>query len=117
MAEPSDDLISPPSNSLSPLTGEGVVIDIGTGDGFSVYQCALRNPNKRVCKILRICAPEAVLEIGIALDPERDRTEIERLELSDLSTDQIDRELTPRYQAAGFEILERGALAPSEWPS
>ena len=35
-----------PSNSLSPPTGEGVVIDIGTGDGFFVYQCARENPKK-----------------------------------------------------------------------
>jgi tRNA G46 methylase TrmB len=39
-------LISMPSNSLSPPTGEGVVIDIGTGDGLFVYQCARENPNK-----------------------------------------------------------------------
>jgi 16S rRNA (adenine(1408)-N(1))-methyltransferase len=35
-----------PSSSLSPPTGEGVVIDIGTGDGFFVYQCARENPKK-----------------------------------------------------------------------
>jgi 16S rRNA (adenine(1408)-N(1))-methyltransferase len=29
-----------------PLTGEGVVIDIGTGDGLFVYQCARQNPNR-----------------------------------------------------------------------
>lgn len=32
--------------NLSPLTGEGVVIDIGTGDGRFVYQSARQNPNK-----------------------------------------------------------------------
>ena len=46
MAEPSDDLISVPSGSVSPLTGEEIVIDIGTGDGLFVYQCARANPNK-----------------------------------------------------------------------
>jgi 16S rRNA (adenine(1408)-N(1))-methyltransferase len=35
-----------PSNSLSPPTGEGIVIDIGTGDGLFVYQCARENPKK-----------------------------------------------------------------------
>ena len=29
-----------------PPTGEGVVIDIGTGDGLFVYECARANPNK-----------------------------------------------------------------------
>ena len=186
MAEPFDDSIKKPSNSSSPPTGEGVVIDIGTGDGLFVYQCARANPNtfyigidanarplekvsekihRKPAKgglpnvlflqaaiedlpselhgvadevhvhfpwgsllrvvatgdetglrnLRKICSPEAALEIVIGLDPERDRTEIERLGLQSFSTDHIDQELAPRYQAAGFEILERGILAESEW--
>jgi 16S rRNA (adenine(1408)-N(1))-methyltransferase len=34
------------STSSSPATGEGVVIDLGTGDGLFVYQSARRNPRK-----------------------------------------------------------------------
>ena len=187
MAEPFDDLMRTPSSSLSPHTGEGIVIDIGTGDGLFVYQCARENPNKfyigidanprplekvsekihrnptkgglpnvlfiqaaiedlpseldgvadevhvhfpwgsllRIAatgdknglhKLRRICAPEGVLEILIGLDPDRDRSEIERLGLKLFSTDFIDQELALRYRAAGFEILERGVLAQSEWP-
>jgi 16S rRNA (adenine(1408)-N(1))-methyltransferase len=187
VAEPFDDLIGTPFNSSSHATGEGVVIDIGTGDGLFVYQCARANPNKFyigidanprplekisekihrnpakggqtnvlflqaavedlpseldgvadevhihfpwgsllrsiaigdesvLANLRRICAPEAVLEIVIGLDPERDRSEIERLGLNAFSTGFIDRELAPRYQAAGFEILESGVLAQSEWP-
>jgi len=63
----------------------------------------------------RICAPEGVLEIIIGLAPERDRSEIKRLGLNLFSTVYVDQELNPRYQAAGFEILERGVLAQSEW--
>jgi len=169
-----------------PLTGEGVVIDIGTGDGLFVYECARANPNKfyigidanprplekvsekihrnpgkgglpnvlflqaaiedlpseldevadevhvhfpwgsllrtvaagdenGLHNLRRICAPEGVLEIIIGLDPEHDRSEIARLGLKLFSTDYVDQELNPRYQAAGFEILERGVLAQSEW--
>ena len=76
---------------------------VATGDENS-----LRN-------LRRICAPEGVLEIIIGLDPDRDRSEIERLGLKRFSTDYIDQELNPRYQAAGFEILERGVLPKSEW--
>jgi 16S rRNA (adenine(1408)-N(1))-methyltransferase len=43
---PSDNSIETPSTGLSNLTGEGVIIDIGTGDGRFVYQSARRNPNK-----------------------------------------------------------------------
>ncbi|HEY0320127.1 MAG TPA: class I SAM-dependent methyltransferase [Pyrinomonadaceae bacterium] len=46
MVEPSDNSITKASENLSPLTGDGVVIDIGTGDGLFVYQCARRNPKK-----------------------------------------------------------------------
>lgn len=174
------------SNNLSPTTGEGIVIDLGTGDGLFVYQCARDNPNKFYIGIdansrplekisekihrkkskgglpnvlfiqaaiedlpyelegvanevhvhfpwgsllsvvatgdktilrnlRRVCAPECLLEIVIALDPERDRSEIERLGLNTLSIDYVDRELAPRYQAVGFEIFERGVLPQSEW--
>ena len=46
MAVPPDNSIKPPStNSLDPI-GEGVIIDIGTGDGRFVYQSARQNSNK-----------------------------------------------------------------------
>jgi len=46
VAVPSDNSIETPSKNLSPLTGEGVIVDIGTGDGRFVYQSARQNPNK-----------------------------------------------------------------------
>jgi len=168
-----------------PRTGEGVVIDIGTGDGLFAYERARANPNKfyigidanarplekvsekihrnpakgglrnvlflqaaiedlpseldevadevhihfpwgsllRVVaegdetglhNLRRICGPEGMLEIIMGLDPERDRSETERLGLKPLSTYYVDQELNSRYQAAGFEILERGVLPQSE---
>jgi len=46
-------VVVPPDNSTDKLsklslgiTGEGVVVDIGTGDGLFVYQSARQNPNK-----------------------------------------------------------------------
>src|ERR1043166_1451856 len=46
VAVPSDNWIKVPSTNSSAHTGEGVIIDIGTGDGRFVYQSARRNPNK-----------------------------------------------------------------------
>jgi 16S rRNA (adenine(1408)-N(1))-methyltransferase len=43
---PIDNSINALSTNLSHHTGEGVIIDIGTGDGRFVYQSARRNPNK-----------------------------------------------------------------------
>ena len=173
--------------NLSPLTGEGVIIDIGTGDGRFVYQSARQNPNKfyigidpnvrplekisekihrkpskggapnvlfvqaaveelppeldgvadevhvhfpwgsllRVFAagdvdllriVRRICSTGAMLEVVLGLDPSRDRSEIERLELRELSLEFVDRVLVPRYASAGFEITERGIRPASEWP-
>lgn len=46
MVKPFDNSIAPPSkNSFAP-TGAGIIIDIGTGDGFFVYECARQNPTK-----------------------------------------------------------------------
>jgi 16S rRNA (adenine(1408)-N(1))-methyltransferase len=42
----SDNWIKPPSTNSSDHTGEGVIIDIGTGDGRFVYQSARQKPNK-----------------------------------------------------------------------
>ena len=187
MEEPPDNSISKPSKNLSPPTGEGVIIDIGTGDGLFVYQCARRNPKKfyigvdanprplekvsekvhrkpakgglpnvlfiqaavedlppeldgvadevhvhfpwgsllravavgdqNVLRNLRrVCSPDALLEVVIGVDPERDRSEIERLGLRPISTEHIDSILAPKYRSAGFEICERGTILPSEWP-
>ncbi len=186
MAELFDNLIDRTSSSLSHPTGEGIVIDIGTGDGLFVYQSARQNPNKfyigidanprplekvsekihrnpakgglpnvlfiqaaledlpseldgvadevhvhfpwgsllqavatgdekALRSLRRICAAGAVLEIIIGLDPERDRSEIERLGLQPLTSAYIEEELIPRYAAAGFEKLEGGVLAQTEW--
>jgi len=187
VVEPPDNSKVAPSENLSPPTGEGVIIDLGTGDGLFVYQCARENPRKfyigidanarplekisekihrkpskgglpnvlflqaaledlpseldgvadeihvhfpwgsllqavargereALFNLRRICSEGALLEIIIGLDPERDRSEMERLGLQFISNEQIDSVLAPEYRRAGFEILERGVLLPSSWP-
>src|SRR5262249_45732909 len=66
--------------------------------------------------IRRICAPDALLEVVIALDVERDRSEMKRLGLEPLTGEFLDSVLAPRYRAAGFEVSERGVLSSSDWP-
>jgi len=55
----------------------------------------------------RVCAAAARLEIVVALDPERDRAEMERLGLQTLSLDYIDSVLTPGYRDASIAITKR----------
>ena len=187
MAAPSDRSTSTLLKNLSPLTGEGVIIDIGTGDGRFVYQSARRNPNKfyigidpntrplekisekmhrkpakggagnvlfiqsaiedlpdelngvanevhvhfpwgsllravvvgdvaLLQNLRRICAADALLEVVIGIDAVRDKSELERLGLQPLTLEIVDAVLVANYAAAGFEIIERGIIAASEWP-
>ncbi len=46
MEEPFDNSTVKPSSPSSRPTGEGIVIDIGTGDGLFVYRLAQQNPRK-----------------------------------------------------------------------
>ena len=46
MVAPSDNLRGNSSNNSLNLTGEGVIVDIGTGDGQYVYHSARQNPTK-----------------------------------------------------------------------
>ncbi len=64
----------------------------------------------------RLCAADALLEVIIGLDAERDRSELARLQIPPLSLSYVDSVLGPRYRLAGFEIIERGERLPAHWP-
>lgn len=186
MAAQSDNSKKKSSKNLSPLTAEGVVIDIGTGDGRFVYNSARMNPNKFyigidanakplekismkatrkpakgglpnalfiqaaienlpeelnetadeihihfpwgsllravvsgdediILALRRICAPECLLEIVIGIDEERDKTEILRLKLPELSTEYFENILIPKYETAGFAVVKSDSLDNFRW--
>ena len=169
-----------------PRTGEGIVIDIGTGDGRFVSAMARANPNKffigidanvkplekpsmkatrkpnkgglpnvmfvqaaieglpdefdgvadeihihfpwgsllravangeadALSSVRRVAAPNCLLEIVIGIDPDRDRAELDRLGIQDLSETYIGTVLTAKYRNSGFEIKESGKLERLEW--
>lgn len=187
MVAPSDNSTGESLKDSLDHTGDGVVIDIGTGDGRFVYQSARQNPKKFYIGIdpnvrplekisekiyrkpakggapnalfiqavvedlpaeldgvadelhvhfpwgsllravatgdvavlrnlRRICAPDALLEVVLGLDPDRDESEIERLGITTLSLEYLDQTLVPQYASAGFEITERGIIDAAEWP-
>lgn len=168
-------------------TGEGVVIDIGTGDGRFVSALAKANPAKfyigvdanpkplekpsmkatrkpkkgglpnamfvqaavedlpeefdgtadeihihfpwgsllkavatgdsEILKSLRrISSPECLLELVIGIDPVRDKGELERLEIPELTPVILHSYLIPKYTTAGFRLIEHGSLKPAQWP-
>lgn len=68
-----------------------------------------------LASLRRVCAPACLLEIIIGIDELRDKSEIERLNLPQISAEYLENELIPKYEAAGFTILEKGILNASEW--
>ena len=181
MVAPTDNWNETRSPSLSLPTGEGIVVDIGTGDGTFVYQAARENPNKffigidanakplakvsekihrrqkkggapnalfllaavedlpdeldgvadevhvhfpwgsllaafasgqvEILKnVRRICARNALLEVVLGLEVERDRTELNRLGIEEFNPAYVRDALLPLYRSAGFEITETSEL-------
>ena len=70
--------------------------------------------------IRALCQPDALLTVVFAIDPERDRAEIERLGLADLFGCDVRGRLASGYGAAGLRITSCRSLRPDEleeWPS
>lgn len=186
MAAPFDNSQETNLENLSNHIGEGVVIDVGTGDGRFVSAAAKANPNKffigidanvkplekpsmkatrrpnkgglpnalfvqaavedlpeeldgvadeihihfpwgsllgalatgdgRVLSNLRrIGSPQCIVEIVIGIDPERDRAEFERLGVASLTVEYIHHDLRPKYENAGFRLVDCGMLSRANW--
>jgi 16S rRNA (adenine(1408)-N(1))-methyltransferase len=62
-----------------------------------------------------ICSSGALLKVTFGLDPERDRSEIERLGLRILSSDYTDSTFAEDYKKAGFEIIAQETLENPDW--
>ena len=175
------------SSAASSLhTGEGIVIDIGTGDGRFVSVAARENPNKFyigvdantkplekpsmkatrkpakgglpnamfvqaavedlpeeldgvadeihihfpwgsllhavttgdehfLTSLRRIAAPGCLLEIVIGIDPKRDKGEIERLDIPELTRVFLHSYLFPKFRSTGFDLIESRTLDANEW--
>jgi len=71
----------------------------------SLLQTVMVGPQSNLENLRRICRDGALLRIHASLDFTKDKSEMERLGLSDLSLDQLDRALRDRYRSAGFEIV------------
>lgn len=72
--------------------------------------------NQDVLRSLRrLCASQALLEIIIGIDPVRDKTEVERLGLPALDIESVRETLIPKYESAGFTLVEVGTMNSAEW--
>jgi len=81
----------------------------------SLLRAVIAGDKNVLQSLRRICAPDCFVEIVIGIDEERDKSEIERLKLPRLSPNYLENVLIPKYETAGFEILEKGILSFSDW--
>lgn len=81
----------------------------------SLLAAVLRGEPNVLAGLRRIAAPDCLLEIVVGIDPERDRAEIERLAIPNLSDKYLRDALLPKYAAAGFKYVSGGLISESEW--
>jgi 16S rRNA (adenine(1408)-N(1))-methyltransferase len=82
----------------------------------SLLQAIAAGDEKIISELRRIAAPGCLLEIVLGIDPERDRSEIERLGLPPLTIDHFKSEIAPKFVANEFIDIEQRLLRPDEWP-
>ena len=63
----------------------------------------------------RIARGGAILSILLGVDPERDRAELARLGIPEISDSYVTSMLVPRYVSEGFSLIEFRGLEPGEW--
>jgi hypothetical protein len=84
--------------------------------GASLLKAVATGDELILKSLRRLCRGKARLEVLIGVDPTRDVAELERLGLPELSTEHLERELVPAYEANGFAIADYGMLSSWEWP-
>ncbi len=70
-----------------------------------------------IAALRRIMKSGALLEIVIGIDPIRDRSEIDRLEIPDLTPVFLHSYLIPKYTSNGFGFLHAETLRSEDWAS
>ena len=77
---------------------------------------AVTIPDEAILRsIRRLAADECLLEVVLGIDPKRDRSEVERLGIPDLSPQYLEGSLFPKYKDAGFESRDYASLKSDEW--
>src|SRR5687768_14233424 len=81
----------------------------------SLLKAVVTGDPEVLASLRRIAAPGCLLEIVIGIDPERDKTETERLGIPEMTPIFVHSYLLPKYKGARFELLDHARLNPSEW--
>lgn len=97
---------------LDGLTGE-VYVNFPWG---SLLQGIASGDETVLRNLRRLCLPDAQLKITIGLDPQRDRSELERLKLPAITPGFISSVLESKYRNVGFEIVDSYELGWANGP-
>ena len=81
----------------------------------SLLRGVLVGDGRILTSLRRITKDNGSLTIVTGIDPERDRTEIERLEIPRIDTAFIRNELVTRYSSAGFGLVDIKTLDARTW--
>lgn len=81
----------------------------------SLLRAVASGDEKILTALRRLCSPGCLLEIVIGIDPERDKAEIDRLSVPELTPVFLHSYLVSRYKAAGFDLLDCETLTNTEW--
>ncbi len=91
---------------------DGIASEIHVNFPWGSLLQAVAVGDEAVLRGLRqMCAPDALLQVVIGVDIERDRSEMERLGLPPLEAQYLKLALPGRYANAGFEIVKTETLA------
>lgn len=95
----------------------GIATEVQVQFPWGSLLCGVAGGDEQVMRSLRsICSANARLQVTLGLDPEKDRSEWERLELPEISIDYIRTVIAERYVKAGFRIIEVKAGLLSKRP-
>ncbi len=67
-----------------------------------------------LASLRRIAAAECLLEVVVGINPERDKTELQRLDIPELTPVFLHSYLFPKCAASGFELRDHRRLSPAE---
>ena len=81
----------------------------------SLLQAVSTADVKILSALKRVAAPDGLLEILIGIDPVRDRSELERLGVPELTSSYLQTVLIPEYESQGFRLCSYGTLSAEEW--
>src|SRR5262245_4301333 len=81
----------------------------------SLLRAVAKGEPEALSSLRRIASPDCLLEVVNGIDDVRDRTELDRLGIQDLSNEYVGTILSAKYKKAGFEIKEYGELDRYEW--